>query len=144
MAFSGGVYPVFDNVFKIDISDTSTPNLVTIADCTSFSVSLDNGIEEWTPMTTGGWTRRLMTGKSISISLNAKRNVGDDGNDFLFGCAYATGQDVEVPFEWTLPNGDKVSFNAVVNVTALGGDSTNVDALEVELLSNGAVTFTPA
>ena len=87
MAFTGGVYPVFDNIFKIDISDTSTPNLVTIADCTSFSVSLSNGIEEWTPMTTNGWTRRLMTGKSVSITLNAKRNVGDDGNDFLFGCA---------------------------------------------------------
>lgn len=140
-----GVYPVFDNVFKIDINGgVGTASLKTIADCTSFSVSLDNGVEEWTPMEQGGWTRRLMTAKSLSITLNAKRNVGDDGNDYIAGLAWETGQDANSAFEWTLPNGAKVAFNCVVNVTALGGDSTNVDALEVEILSDGAVTFTPA
>ena len=145
MAFTGGVYPVFDNVFKIDTNGgVGTASLKTIADCTSFSVSLDNGIEEWNPMDQGGWTRRLMTAKSISISLNAKRNVGDDGNDYIAGLAWFSGQNVNSAFEWTLPNGAKVTFNCVVNVTALGGDSTNVDALEVEILSDGAVTFIPA
>lgn len=142
MAITSGVYPVFENVFKIDVSDTSTPDLKTIADCTSFSVSLDNGIEEWTPMTTGGWTRRLQTAKSISITLSAKRNVGDVGNDYVAGLAWLTGQDTYSNFEWDLPNGDKVTFHCVVNVTGLGGESTAVDALEVEVLSDGAVTFT--
>ena len=144
MAITSGVYPVFENVFKIDVSDTSTPDLKTIADCTSFSVSLDNGIEEWTPMTTAGWTRRLQTAKSISITMNAKRNVGDDGNDYVAACAWKTGQDTYTNFEWDLPNGDKVTFHCVINVTSLGGESTDVDALEFEVLSDGAVTFTPA
>lgn len=145
MAITSGVYPVFENVFKIETTaaEGSTPAVMsTIADCTSFSVSVNNGIEEWTPMTTGGWTRRLQTAKSISITLSAKRNVGDVGNDYVAGLAWLTGQDTYSNFEWELPNGDKVTFHCVVNVTGLGGESTAVDALEVEVLSDGAVTFT--
>ena len=140
-----GVYPVFDNVFKIETTpavDQTPAVMSTIADCTTFSVSVNNGIEEWTPMTTGGWTRRLQTAKSLSISLSAKRNVGDVGNDYVAGLAWLTGQDTYSNFEWDLPNGDKITFHCVVNVTGLGGDSTAVDALEVEILSDGAVTFT--
>ncbi len=146
-----GVYPVFDNKFKIETTPedaTTTPAtpavMSIIADCTTFSVSLDNGIEEWTPMEQEGWTRRLQTGKSLSISLSAKRNVGDVGNDYVAGLAFKTGQDTYSNFEWELPNGDKITFHCVVNVTGLGGDSTAVDALEVEVLSDGAVTYTPA
>ena len=139
-----GVYPVFDNIFKIGTkgATSATEDMKTIADMESFSVSLDNGIEEWNPMDTGGWTRRLTTAKSVSISLNGKRNVGDEGNDYVAGLAWVTGQNANSKFEWTLPSGAKVSFNCVVNVTSLGGDSTNVDALEVEILSDGAVTYT--
>ena len=139
-----GVYPVFDNIFKIGTKGvtSATEDMKTIADMESFSVSLDNGIEEWNPMDTGGWTRRLTTAKSVSISLNGKRNVGDVGNDYVAGLAWVTGQNANSKFEWTLPSGAKVSFNCVVNVTSLGGDSTNVDALEVEILSDGAVTYT--
>ena len=139
-----GVYPVFDNVFKIGTkgATSATEDMKTIADMESFSVSLDNGIEEWNPMDTGGWTRRLTTAKSVSISLNGKRNVGDAGNDYVAGLAWVTGQNANSKFEWTLPSGATVSFNCVVNVTSLGGDSTNVDALEVEILSDGAVTYT--
>lgn len=139
-----GVYPVFDNVFKIGTkgATSAAEDMKSIADMESFSVSLDNGIEEWNPMDTGGWTRRLTTAKSVSISLNGKRNVGDAGNDYVAGLAWVTGQNANSKFEWTLPSGAKVSFNCVVNVTSLGGDSTNVDALEVEILSDGAVTYT--
>lgn len=150
MSITSGVYPVFDNTFKIETTPadaTTTPAtaavMSTIADCTSFSVSVSNGIEEWTPMTTGGWARRLQTAKSLSITLSAKRCVGDTGNDYIAGLAWLTGQDTYSNFEWDLPNGDKVTFHCVVNVTGLGGESTAVDALEVEILSDGAVTYTP-
>lgn len=139
-----GVYPVFDNNFKIGTkgATSATEDMKTIADMESFSVSLDNGIEEWNPMDTGGWTRRLTTAKSVSISLSGKRNVGDEGNDYVAGLAWVTGQNANSKFEWTLPSGAKVSFNCVVNVTSLGGDSTAVDALEVEIMSDGLVTYT--
>ena len=139
-----GVYPVLENQFKVDISDTSTANFVTIADMETFSVSIDNNVEEWTPFTTEGWTRRLMTGKSITISVNGKRNVGDDGNDFIAGMFMKNGRDAEVDFQWTFPDGGVLTLpGAVVNVTNIGaGDSTAVAPLEFEIMSNGKPTYT--
>lgn len=146
MATATGVFPVFSNTFKIGTAGLSSESadMKAIADMESFSISIDNGVEEWTPMTTNGWVRRLMTAKSVSISLSGKRNFGDAGNDYLAGLAWKTGQEVNTKFEWTLPSGATVSFDCVCNVSTLGGDSTAVDALEAEIMSDGPVTFTPA
>lgn len=143
---SSGVYPVYENQFKINKSGrtTGTDNMVTIADMESFSVSFDDNVEEWTPMTTEGWVRRLKTGKGITISLNGKRNVGDAGNDYIAGLAWKSGQACNSQLEWTFPNGDKVLMDCVINVTSAGGDSTSVEPLEFECMSDGKPTFTPA
>lgn len=145
MAVSG-VYPVFNNVFKIGTKGktSSEEDMKPIADLETFSVSLDNTIEEWTPMTTQGWVRRLQTGKGFSISLSGKRNVGDKGNDYVAGLMFKTGQDVETKFVWEMPSGMKVEFDCLVNISSAGGDSTAVDGLEFEVMSNGAPTVTPA
>lgn len=142
-----GVFPVFNNVFKIGKAGKTSAlpaDMVTIADLETFSVSIDNTIEEWTPMTTNGYVRRLQTGKGFSISLSGKRNVGDEGNDYVAGLMFKTGQDVETKFEWTMPSGTKVAFDCIVNISTAGGDSTAVDALEFEVMSNGEPTVTPA
>ncbi len=137
-----GVYPVYKNQFKIGkTAETAT----TIADMETFSVAFDNGVEEWTPMDTEGWVRRLMTAKSVTISINGKRNVGDTGNDFVAELALENGRDAEAVLVWTFPDGTEVEVNVVVNVGALGsGDSTAVGPLEFEALSNGKPTVTPA
>lgn len=133
-----GVYPCYENQFKIDNKS--------IADMESFSVSLDNGIEEWTPYETEGWVRRLATAKSMIISVSGKRNIGDDGNDLVASLAGKNGRDVEKPFVWNLPDGSSITFaNAVINVTNIGsGDSTAAAPLEFEVMSNGKPTFTDA
>lgn len=41
-----GVYPVYENQFKIGGSKDSASS---IADMETFSVSFDNGVEEWKP-----------------------------------------------------------------------------------------------
>lgn len=140
---TSGVYPVYENQFKIG-ADAQAAN--TIADMETFSVSIDNGVEEWTPFTTEGWTRRLMTAKSITITVEGKRNVGDTGNDFVAGKFMKNGRESEVYFEWTFPDGGKlVMSEAVLNVTNIGaGDSTNVGPLEFEVMSNGKPTYTTA
>lgn len=147
MAYTG-VYPVFNNKFKIGTkgpTSTTDADMKIIADLETFSPSFDNGVEEWTPMDTEGWIRRLMTGKGFSIDLSGKRNIGDEGNDYVAGLLFKTGQDVETIFEWEFPSGAKVSFNCLVNVTNVGGgDSTNVGGLEFSVMSNGKPTFTPA
>ena len=143
---SSGVYPVYENQFKINTAGrvTGTDNMASIADMESFSVSFDDNVEEWTPMTTEGWVRRLKTGKGITISLNGKRHIGDTGNDYVAGLAWKSGQNCNSQLEWNFPNGDKVLMDCVINVTAGGGDSTNVEPLEFECMSDGKPTFTEA
>lgn len=144
---TSGVYPVFNNVFKIGTKGrTSTAeDMKTIADCETFSLSMDNNVEEWTPMTTEGWIRRMQTGKGFSISVSGKRNVGDDGNDYVASKLFSTGQAVETKFEWEFADGTTVSFNCIISVSNAGtGDSTNVAPLEFEVMSDGAPVVTPA
>lgn len=49
-----GVYPCYENQFQIETKPATTEpeaeaTMSTIADMESFSVSFDNGVEEWTP-----------------------------------------------------------------------------------------------
>ena len=135
-----GVYPCYENQFQIDSSANGTgEKMVSIADCESFGVSFDNGVEEWTPMESEGWKRRLMTAKGLTISVTGKRNVGDAGNDAVAALAFKNGRNVERTFQWTFPDGTVVKFaNAVINVKNLGsGESTAVGPLEFDVMSNG-------
>ena len=134
---------MYENQFQVGADSSS---LSDIADMESFSVSFDNGVEEWTPMNTEGWIRRLMTAKGMTISVSGKRNVGDAGNDYVAGKSFKNGRDAEGTFQWTFPDGTKVLIEgAVFNITALGAaDSTNVAPLEFDVMSNGKPTITPA
>lgn len=135
-----GVYPVYKNIFKIGTKGKASiaADMVKIADMENFSVSMDNSIEEWTPMDTEGWVKRLQTGKGFAISLSGKRNIGDPGNDYVAGLAWKNGAEVESKFEWEMPSGVIIAFDCLVNIsTPGGGDSTGVDALEIEIMSNG-------
>ena len=140
-----GVYPVYENAFKINNRGRSGDALVTIAEMESFSVSIDGNTAEWSPLEAAGWMRRMVTGKSLTITLTGKRHVGDAGNDYLAGLAWRTGEDCNSQFEWTFPSGAKLKFDCVVNVTnPRGGESRDVAPLEVEILSDGKPAFTPA
>ena len=138
-----GVYPCYENQFQIATAADGEAS-ASIADCETFSPSFDNGVEEWTPFDTDGWVKRLLTAKSITISVTAKRNVGDAGNDAVAGLTWKNGREAERNFAWTLPDVTKVEFeNAVINVTNNGGgDSTAVAPLEFEVLSNGKPNIT--
>lgn len=142
-----GVFPVFNNKFKISPTgrDGEAESMVIIKEMETFSVSMDGNVEEWTPMDEEGWIRRLMTGKGFTIALSGKRYVGDTGNDYIASRAWKTGRDCDSKAAWEFPSGAKLEFNCVVNVTAPGGgDSTNVDTLEFELMSDGKPTYTDA
>jgi hypothetical protein len=148
MAFTGGVFPVFNIDFKIGTkgrASVAPADFVVIKDMETFGISIDGSVEEWTPMDTEGWVRRLMTGKGFSISLNGKRNVGDPGNDYIADTAWKSGLDCSSKAEVNFPDGSKLAYDCIVNVTTPnGGDSTNVSTLEFELMSDGKPTFTPA
>lgn len=138
-----GVFPVYENQFSLGAAKEGATG---IADMETFSVAFDNGVEEWNPMDQEGWKRRLMTAKSITVSIKGKRNVGDAGNDYVAGKMFKNGRDAEGYFAWIFPDGTTVSWDeAVYNVTACGtGDSTNVGPLEFDVMSNGRPTVTKA
>lgn len=143
-----GVYPVYENQFKIDTKggDGATESdLKAIADMENFSVSIDGNVEEWKPFEHSGWTRRLVTGKSITVSVSGKRNIGDAGNDYINGLALKTGSDASTTLVWNFPDGAKLVIKGVVSVTEWGGgDSTGVAPLAFDFMSDGKPTFTPA
>lgn len=139
---SSGVFPVWKNIFKIG---SDAESVSAIAEMESFSIAIDGNVEEWKPFEDEGWTKRLVTGKSVTISLSGKRSVGDTGNDFIANSAFKTGTDCNAYLEWELPNGAKLTMDCVVSVTEMaGGDSTAVGPLAADLMSNGKPTFTPA
>lgn len=147
MGRNSGVYAVYENQFKIGTNGRNSADeaMKAVADMESFSVSFDGSTEEWSPMDQEGWVRRLMTGKGLTISINGKRNIGDAGNDYVAGLAFAIGETANSVLDWTFPDGTVVHIPCVINVTACGsGDSTNVGPLEFECLSDGKPTITPA
>lgn len=145
---STGVYPCYKNQFSIDITggDGSTEeNLKSIADMETFSVSIDGNVEEWSPFDMEGWTRRMVTGKSITISVSGKRNVGDSGNDYVESIAVKVGRECDTTVVWNFPSGAKLVIPCVVNVTEWSaGDSKTVAPLAFDIMSNGKPTFTTA
>ncbi|GEQ18668.1 phage tail tube protein [Clostridium butyricum] len=147
MAGVTGVYPVYNTKFKIGIKGKASTDeqMATIADMETFSMSIDGTVQTWTPMTTDGWQRALMTGKSFSISLKGKRNVGDPGNDYVAGTTFADGLDCSSKATIEFPDGAKLAFDCVVSVTNNGGgDATDVAPLEFDLQGDGKPVYTPA
>lgn len=140
-----GVYPVFNIDFKVNTGGRDGSEMAVVKEMETFSPAVDGNVEEWTPMDTGGWIKRLMTGKGFTITLNGKRHEGDPGNDYIAGLAWKTGTDCSSEAEIEFPNGDKLTFDCVINVTTpFGGDSTDVNSLEFELQSDGKPDYVPA
>ena len=137
-----GVFPCYEGMIQIKVDNTYED----IADIESASISIDNGVEEWTPYGEDGWIRRLMTAKSVTISCTGKRNIGDTGNDAVASYAFKNGRDAEADVKITFKNGDTIEFeDAIISVTAYElGDSTAVAPLEFEVQSNGKPTITYA
>jgi hypothetical protein len=142
-AIVSGAAPVNEITFGVNMSGRTGSTSTVVKDAESLSIAIDNNVEEWNPMDQGGWARRLMTAKSLSISMGGKRNYGDPGCDYVAGLAWKKGQECNSIFYINFPNGDALVMPCVINVTTMGGDSTAVDALEWEALSDGKPTYTP-
>ena len=84
-----GVFPCYENQFAVGKAGTESAT-TNIANCEEFSVAFDNGVEEWTAFENEGWKSRLMTAKSITISVKGKRTIGDAGNDQIAALAFET------------------------------------------------------
>ena len=71
--------------------------------------------------------------------------MGDLGNDYVAAVAWKNGRECDSKFQWEFPDGAKLAFDCVINVTTPGGgDSTAVDGLEFDVMSSGKPIYTPA
>lgn len=141
------VYPVYKNKFKVGtVGRTSeAAEMKSIAEMESFSVAIDGNTVEWSSMDDEGWMKRMVTGKSLTVSLSGKRCVGDAGNDYVAGIAWQTGDGCDSKFEWVFPSGGKLAFDCVINVTSPGGgESRDLDALAFDVMSHGKPVYTAA
>ena len=138
-----GVNPVNAITFGVNMAGRTGSTFTVVKDAVSLSIAINGQIEEWNPMDQAGWGRKLMTAKSLSVSMGGKRNYGDPGNDYVAGVALKNGQDCNSQMQITFPNGDTLMFDCIINVSSLGGESTAIDAMEWEALSDGAPTYTP-
>lgn len=142
-----GVNPSNEILFGVCMTgrpeDMKTAEYTTVKDAEGLDISIDGGVEEWDAMDQKGWKRRLMTAKSISITMGGKRNYGDPGNDYIAGLALKMGQDVNTAMKITFPNGDVMYIPVVINVTNLGGNSTAIEQLSWEAQSDGKPEYVP-
>ena len=138
------VYPVNNIKFRIGTAGRGSTDseMAVVRDMETFSVSFDNGVEQWNPIDQEGWVRRLMTSKSVTVSLSGKRNYGDAGNDYVAGLAYENGNGAVTVLETVFPDGSRLVMDCVVNVTASdGGAATDVAALEFDCMSDGKPSY---
>lgn len=146
MAFTG-VYPASEVKFEIGTKGraSAAADMKQIEELESISVSIDGNMQEWTSVTAEGWGNTAMTGKKFSMDLKGKRSVGDAGNDYVARTAWAKGLDCSSKAAITFPDGAKLEFNCVINVSNPGtGESTDIAALEFSVQSAGKPIYTPS
>lgn len=142
-----GAFPVFDLGFKIGTKgmDSADGDLVTIKDMESFSLAIEGNTQKWSTLDMAGWSRALMTGKGLTISLKGKRHVGDPGNDYISSTAFKDGLDCTTKASVDFPDGSKLEFNCVIDIKSfLGGEAQDVAPLEFDMIVDGKPTFTEA
>jgi len=147
------VFPVHKLDIRINTGSpaTATDTAVTggtwtvIKDLETCEPSFDGNVEEWQALDQEGWVRRLVTGKSCTLGMTGKRNVGDPGNDYVASKVYKTGEDCSEQVKITDPAGNILFMPCVLSVTsALGGAATDVSPLSFDLMSDGKPTLIEA
>lgn len=144
---TSGSFPVFDIEFKIGTKGlkSTESDMATIKDMESFSLSIEGNTQKWNPMDMKGWSRAMMTGKGMTISLKGKRNVGDAGNDYVASIAFKDGLDCTTKAAVVFPDGSQLAYDCVLDIKALfGGESQDVAPLEFDMIVDGKPEFTEA
>lgn len=131
------IYPVSFNTFKIDIGTEDHPNYVGIKNMTALNPSFDKTVETYFAFDDRGYQEALATGIAMSFTSEVKTDYSDPGNLSLHNTMFEIGEACNRRFEWSMPNGTVVKFTAVVAVDSVGGETTNIDTMNVTLTVKG-------
>lgn len=137
---NSGMYKVYENEFLVgDTKETASfPSHIK-----SFSVTVDDGTEEWNDFDNGDWTVIAATNKKMTFKLSVVRDIGNTGNDYLASKSGATGDKKEGYFKYMNPDGTTYEWtNAIYKTEFNGGDIVNKEAFDTEITSNGRPTIT--
>lgn len=134
-----GVFPVSDLEISISTNgDSDSPTFSIIKDLEKGTIAIEGNVEKWNALDAGGWQRALMTAKSITLSLGAKRNIGDPGNDYIASKAMKIGRDCDSIVKIKFPNDDYIELPSIIDVKNVGtGEAVNAAPLEFDAISNG-------
>lgn len=140
------VYSVSD--YKIEIGapvEAGEPQLNAVSNVESMEMKLKGTTKAWNPMELKGWTRNMVTGKTLSFTFKGKRCYGDAGNDFVAGKLTATGSGCAAVLKITFPNGDALVCGGLVDITSsFGGASTDMDSMEWTYTVDGVPDYQEA
>jgi hypothetical protein len=122
------------------VSGSATYTIIPeIEGCT---VSINGVVQKWSAMDKAGWESALRTGCGLTFSITAKRVYGDTAHEYIASKALKTGTDCNSVCKLTFPNLDYIEIPCVLDVKKFGGNTTEVDALEFDILSDGQPTYT--
>lgn len=144
---TSGAFPVFDIQFKVGTKGlkSADEDMAVVKDMESFSLSIEGNTQKWNPMDMAGWSRAMMTGKGMTVSLKGKRHIGDAGNDYVSSIAFKDGLDCTTKAEVVFPDGSKLAYDCVLDIKSfLGGESQDVAPLEFDMIVDGKPVFTEA
>ena len=131
--------PVHRNSFKVTVATTPA----VIIGLEEFKVSFDTKKESWNALEDEGFGRDAITGRSINLSGSCKRIYSDATHTAIANMAFATGGECVKACEWTLPDGSKITFDGVFDVSGIaGGKVTDLDTLEFKIYVQGKPVIT--
>lgn len=124
--------------------DIKTATYDQIMDLEGCNPTINGNVVNWNPMDQGGFQRNAITGKGLNLSCTAKRNYGSKANDYIASKMLSTGQDCEsvALIEW--PNGDKMYIPCVIDFKSRGGNTTDLEQIQFDILGDGKPTYVPA
>lgn len=119
---------------------------------TSAKFSVDTNKEEWTDFGNKGWAANLVTGKTLTIGLEAKIDLEDSLTKKLIELAFGSGSadhngwtlTVTLPkSKDTVTTAATISLNGSLGISdVLTGESTDVGSISMEFSQSGAPIFT--
>lgn len=128
------IYPVSYNDFKVKIEDEFVP----IAGLTSIEINVDGTIETWFELSEKGHQSAAKTAIATSISTEVKYYANDPGCQAIYDTMFSLDPTiVNKEYQWTRSNGSVVTFLAVTNVESFGGETSNVETMNVSFTCIG-------
>ncbi|MEQ4723769.1 hypothetical protein [Nonomuraea sp. B19D2] len=136
-----------DWTVEINTGTTATPTWTPVRGLTEFAEEIDTETEDDSDFDGDGWASQVVTQRGWTLTLNGNRKrdadavafVPDPGQEFLRKAGHVVGPGANVHCRWYRRDGspDAYEGRAAVDYKGAGGETTDLEPFEVELLGQG-------